>query len=457
MKHVTIIGGGIAGLATAYYLQKQNGRIDYTLVEASARLGGKIISEQVDGFIIEGGPDSFITQKPYGLQLCRDLGIYERLIPCNESAQKVYLVRKGSLAPLPAGFRLAVPTQFIPFIKSPLLSPRGKVRAMLEPFVPGCRDDKDESIADFLRRRVGREVLENIGGPAMAGIYVGDPEKLSMLSTFPLFRQVEKKYGSLVRGFMRIKKKRAGRPAPPMFMSFPNGMQELVDALTASLSGEIRTNTGVTSIARSNNGYTVSGDNWSQQTDGIVLACSAGASAALLRSHDKELAGRLSEIKTVSTATVSMAFNDDDLSGAHPRDGFGFIAPKHEERSIIACTWSSTKFAPLRSPDGHTLLRVFVGGRDQEHLAELPDDKLIALARRELRDLMSIHASPLFTRIFRWPRGNPQFDVGHLDRVDEIEERLERLPGLHLAGSSYRGIGIPDCIHSGMEAAARLA
>ncbi|MBE7474026.1 MAG: protoporphyrinogen oxidase [Anaerolineae bacterium] len=467
MPHVTIIGGGIAGLATAYYLQKksrENGiPFSYSLIESAPRLGGKIVTDQVGDFIIEGGPDSFITQKPWATQLCRELGLADRLIPTNDERRNIYVLSKGKLVPFPGGYRLTVPTEFVPFALSPLISPLGKLRMGLDLVIPPRREQGDESLADFIRRRLGAEALDKIAGPVMAGIYVADPERLSLLSTFPMFAEMEQKYGSLIKA-MRVSKKstashsanngsgpRSPVPGQPlaMFTSLRGGMQELVEALTAQLQGDLQLGSRVIGLRRLSPGFEVTLDSsGTLQTDAVVMAAPAFIAAGLLEPLEPRLAALLRQIRYVSTATVSLGYRRTDL----PTDlnGFGFMVPKSENRQILACTWSSTKF-DHRAPANGALLRLFVGGDTKEHLVEtLADEELFALAQAELRAIMGITAPPVAQRVFRWPKGNAQYDVGHLDRVAEMEQLAAAIPGLYLAGSAFRGIGLPDCIKSAL-------
>lgn len=472
MPHVTIIGGGIAGLATAYYLQKKSGEsgilFSYSLIEGTPRLGGKIVTDRVDDFIIEGGPDSFITQKPWATQLCRELGLADRLIPTNDERRNIYVLSKGKLVPFPGGYRLTVPTEFIPFALSPLISPLGKLRMGLDLVIPPRRERGDESLADFIRRRLGAEALDKIAGPVMAGIYVADPERLSLLSTFPMFAEMEQKYGSLIKAMRASKKPTAlnsahnhngagpsggqrsavGGPSS-MFTSLRGGMQELIEALAAQLQGDLRLGSRVTGLRRLSPGFEVTLDSAETlQTDAVVMATPAYSAAGLLEPIEPRLATLLRQIRYVSTATVSLGYRRADL----PTDlnGFGFMVPKSESRQVLACTWSSTKF-DHRAPADAALLRLFVGGDTKEHLVEtLGDEELFALAQAELRAIMGITAPPVAQRVFRWPKGNAQYDVGHLDRVAEMEQLAAAIPGLYLTGSAFRGIGLPDCIKSAL-------
>ncbi len=462
MPHVTIIGGGIAGLATAFYLQQKSREssggdpIDFTLIESAPGFGGKIVTKATDDFVIEGGPDSFVTMKPWGTQLCRDLGLEDQLIPTNDDRRNIFVLNNGKLTPFPGGFRLTVPTEFVPFALSPLISPRGKLRMGLDIFTPRRRSQEDESLGSFIRRRLGNEAVDKIAGPMMAGIYVADPERLSIQSTFPMFVDMEQKYGSLIRGMQAAKKKRPpsknGSKPPAMFTSLKGGMSELVDTLISRLEGDLRPGCRVTGLKYLNPGFEVTFDQPEAPpltTDAVVLAIPAYVAAGLMESINSDLAEMLKQIRYVSTGTVSLGYRRAEVQWQHKFDGFGFMIPKSENRQILACSWSSTKFNH-RASDDHVLVRVFVGGDGKGHLVDLPDDKLISLVEAEIADIMHVSIKPVKRQIFRWPRGNPQYDVGHLVRVTEMEKQAASTPGLYLTGSAFRGIGIPDCVKSAL-------
>jgi oxygen-dependent protoporphyrinogen oxidase len=459
---VAIIGGGIAGLATAYYLQegaRQAGTpLSYTLIERAPSFGGKIVTHEGDGFVIEGGPDSFITQKPAALRLCRELGLEDRLLGTNDAQRKVYVLDGGRLRPLPDGVMLVVPTRFAPFALSPLISVAGKLRMGMDLFIPPRREDGDESLADFIRRRLGQEALDKIAEPLMAGIHVADAERLSLQATFPRFIQLEQKYGSLIKGMLTQKARRAagdgngaGRDKLSLFMTLRGGLRELVEALVARLDGDLLPGTGVSGLARTQEGYHLRlADGRMLQADAVILATPAFVTADLVEPMHAPLATELRAIRYVSTATLSLGFRRAEFE--HPLDGFGFVVSSRDKSRLMACTWTSTKFNG-RTPGEHVLLRAFVGGPRNERLVDLPDEELLGLVRGELREVMGVSAQPVVTRLYRWPGANPQYDVGHLERVDQLESMAADLPGLYLTGSAYRGVGLPDCIQQGQNTA----
>ena len=474
---VAIVGGGISGLAAAYYLQRHAAADDralrYALIERSPRLGGKILTDEVDGFgdapfVVEGGPDSFLTQKPWALQLMRELGLEDRLLGTNDHLRKTFVLRKGRPTPLPDGVLMIVPTQIMPFALSPLISPLGKLRMGMDLFIPAKRDDEDETLADFIRRRLGNEALDKIAEPLMSGIYNSEAEKQSLLSTFPRFRNIEKEHGSLIRGMLASRRKRAAAPKPTapstngqspakalsMFMSLRGGAQELIDTLATRLTGDVRLDTGVAAIdvLPDGAGYRLTlSDDSIIDAEKVVLATPSFVSAGLVRDFAPGAADLLDSIRYVSTGTISLGYRRNEVS--HPLKGFGIVIPRSERRPINAITWSSTKF-DHRAPEGHALLRVFFGGSRSPEMMERTDDEVLAIARDELKAIMDVDAEPVFHRIYRWQNATAQYDVGHLARVAAIEAALP--PGLLVTGSPYRGIGVPDCVHQGQQAAAAI-
>ncbi len=471
-KHVVIIGGGIAGLSTAWYLQKQAEAqsidLRYTVLEQADRWGGKIITETVAGdggdpFIVEGGPDSFLTQKPWALQLARELELDEQLLGTNDDMRKVFVLNKGRPTPLPDGVLMIVPTKIKPFALSPLISPLGKLRMGLDLFIPPKQDGEDETLADFITRRLGSEALDKIAEPLMSGIYNAEAERQSLLATFPRFRALEEKHGSLIKGMLASRKphdngagpgsngRSAGNPKLSMFVSLKGGTGELVQALVSNLTGDLRLKTSVAGLRKLDGGYQLRFDNGEKlPADAVILAVPAYIAASLVGDMIPEAASGLDGIRYVSTGTISLAFRRQDVKLL---EGFGLVIPRSENRLINAITITSTKF-DRRAPDDHVLLRVFFGGSRNPQMMDVEDDSLIAIVLGELQALLGIAAQPRFCRIFRWRLANPQYDVGHLERVAEIEAALP--PGIYVTGSPYRGIGIPDCVYQGQQTAERV-
>ncbi|RME81160.1 MAG: protoporphyrinogen oxidase [Caldilineae bacterium] len=461
VRRVIIIGGGMAGMATAYYLEKEAKQrgllLRYTLLEAGSRLGGKMLTEYVDGFTIEAGPDSFITQKPAALDLALELGLEDSLIPTNEENKGVYVYHGGRLKALPEGVMLIVPTKVAPFVLSSLFTPWGKLRMGMDLVLPPRRDDGDETLAEFIRRRLGEEALDRLAEPLMSGIYNAEAEHQSIMATFPRFRAMEKRHGSLIRGMLAARKqpRRAGNGrtrARTVFMSLRGGVGELAARLGAALSGEVRLQAEARRVWREGAGYKVAlKEGEVLEADAVVVATPAQAAAALLEDVRSDLSAALRRLRTVSTGTVSLAYRQQDF----PRGlkGFGFVIPRSARRRINAVTWSSLKWS-YRAPDGYVLLRVFFGGSRHPEVFALDDDRLLALVQSELAVTMGLAAKPVLSRIYRWPNASPQYDVGHLERVAALEAACPA--GLYLTGSPYRGVGLPDCVQQGRETAVRV-
>jgi oxygen-dependent protoporphyrinogen oxidase len=458
MSHVVVIGGGIAGLAAAYRLTQIAPEPAITLIESDPRLGGKILTERVDGFVIEGGPDTFLSLKAGGLDLCRELGLENRLHGTNEKIRRTYVMRGNKLHELPEGLTGLIPSRFGPMARTSLISPLGKLRMGLEVLIPPREADGDETLAAFVERRLGRELYDRLIEPLMGGIYAGDGEQLSLASTFPELRQTELKHGGLIKGMLAARKK--APPSKPtrnkrsVFLTPTTGLAEIVEALEARLNGanaEIRRGTRVVGVEAASPGYQARLESSeSLQADAIIFATPAFITADLIANLDPPLATALRAIPYVSTATVSVAYSLADIP--RPLDGYGYIIPRAEGRAILACTWTSTKF-PHRAPEGFGLIRAFVGRAGQEGALDGADDDLFAIVRDELRRTLGITAPPVLHRIFRWPKAMPQYTLGHLDRLAVIERRLAAHPGLFVAGNAFRGIGIPDCVASGEAAA----
>lgn len=461
MHHIVIVGGGIAGLAAAYRLKQlmsaapQPARI--TLLERDARLGGKIVTERVDGFVIEGGPDTFLAYKPRGVGLCRELGLAGRLHGTNETIRRTYVMRSGRLHTLPEGLTGLVPSRFGPMARTGLISPWGKLRMGWEVFVRPRQDGQDESLASFVERRLGRELYDRLIEPLMSGIYAGDGAQLSLDATFPQLRQAEQQHGSLVKSMLAARRvipspgngNSVGRSA---FLTPRTGLAEIVEALEAQLAPvEVRLRAAVTALTPEPGGYQLrlaSGEMLRAQA--VILATPAFATADLVAEFEPEMAHALRGIPYASTATVSVAYPLRDIP--RPLDGYGYVIPKAEGRAILACTWTSTKF-PHRAPEGYGLIRAFIGRAGADEVVARSDAELLALTQAEVKDVLGITAPPVLHRIFRWPQAMPQYVLGHLERVQLVERRLAGRAGLFVAGNAYRGIGLPDCIASGEKAA----
>lgn len=462
---VVIAGGGIAGLAAAYYLQKkaaeQAVEVHITVLEAGDSWGGKITTDRIDGFVVEGGPDTFLRTKPWALALCRELGLEARLHGTNPDKKNTYVLRDGEPHALPDGLTMMIPTQIAPMVRTNLLSWPEKMRMGLDFFIPPKPLDGDESLGDFVTRRLGRAAYENLIEPLMSGIYAGDGDQLSLQATFPYLRDLELKHGGLVKGALAVRRQRAsGKPAPAsnrgIFLTPTTGLAEIVEALVERLQNavtDLRLETAVTRVTPSSevDGYLIElPEGETLQAQGVILATPAYVSGDLVASLDAGLAHQLRGIEYVSTATVSLGYREADL--ARPLDGYGYVIPRQEGRQALACTWTSTKF-PHRAPEEHALLRVFVGRAGQEAQIPWDEEGLLDVAKEELRLTLGITADPVLERVYIWERAMPQYNLGHPARLERIEAQLKNWPGLELAGNGYEGIGIPDCIHSGERAA----
>jgi len=464
VTRVVVIGGGISGLAAAHRLTELNPALDLTLIEASARLGGTLLTDERAGFVLERGPDSFISEKPEAVALAKRLGIESQLVETNSSHRRSFIVRKGRLRPVPDGFQLLAPSRIWPFLTTDIFSLAGKIRMAGDLVLPrrstnGSADD--ESLSSFVRRRLGREALERMAQPMVGGIYTADPETLSLRATLPRFLDMERDHRSLILAMLRKARAQSGISGArySLFLSFDQGMEVLVQALQHQLSRcEIRLNTRVLAIERER-GWKLKTDTQDRieantiEADAICLAVPAYVAAQLLTTVDQTLAVQLSQIKYASTATINFAYHRASIQ--HPLDGFGFVVPFVEKRSLIACTFSSVKF-PGRAPDDHVLLRAFAGGALQPEIFALDQSEMLARVESDLRELLGITTKPLFAEVFKWQNSMPQYEVGHLDRVAAIESSARELPGFALAGNAYRGAGIPDCIRSGETAAEYL-
>lgn len=445
---LVVVGGGIAGLAAAHRAVERGGPGGVALVEASPRLGGKIAAERVNGYLVEGGPDAFLAAKPAAVALCRTLGIEHRLQETDPRFRRSYVKRAGRLHPLPEGLTGLVPSRVGPLLGSRMLSLRGRLRAAMEPFIRPAPDGRDESIAAFVARRFGIEAYQWLVEPLLSGIYAGDGVALSLDATFPQLREMEQRHGSVLRAMLRT---RGAAPGRSGFVTPAGGVGELVAGLEQALSGvTVLRGVASRSIARTTDGYAIRlSDGRTLAARAVVIATPAFVTADLVSTMDPALAAALGEIPFVSTATVSVGFPRSAVT--RPFAGTGYVSPRAEGGSVVACTWTSNKFT-ARAPDDGVLLRFFVGRAGREEIARAGEDEIKAVLRRELRDTLGFEREPAFWRIFRWPQGLPQYVLGHGERLRRIDARVASHPGLALAGSSYRGVGIPDCIASGRAA-----
>jgi oxygen-dependent protoporphyrinogen oxidase len=452
-RHVVVIGGGVTGLATAYRLQDVavTGSLSVTLVEAADRVGGWVRTDRWHDVLIEAGPDSFLATKPAAKVLALELGLGDELIGLRPGYEGAFVAWGGRCEPLPEGLSLIAPARLRPILATGLLSTRGKLRLALDLLVPPRRSEEDESLASFVRRRLGSEVYERIAQPLLAGIYAGDAERLSLLATFPHLRELERRYGSLIRG-TRARHRSTDQAERSPFLSLRGGMRVLVDSLAAHLECiDRRTGSPATTLVPRGAGYRISlGCGEEIEADAVVVATPAHAAAQLLEPVDQELAQLLRGIPYASSATVTLVYHARDV--APVARGRGVVVPAAEGREVTAVTWVANKFEG-RAPPHLAPVRVFLGRYGREAVLSVPDEALVDLARSELRALARLRAEPVHAVIHRLPHSMPQYLVGHLERLEAIERRLAQWPGLVLAGAAYRGVGLPDCVASAERAA----
>jgi protoporphyrinogen/coproporphyrinogen III oxidase len=461
IRRVAVIGGGITGLAAAYRIRElaaaREFPLEVQLLERGPRCGGALETIRRDGFVIETGADSFLSEKVAAADLARRLGLGAELIPTREIYRKTFVVRAGRLVEIPAGFSLLAPAHLGPVFRSPLFSPIGKLRIAMEPYIAARTSDDDESLDSFVSRRLGREVLERVAQALAGGIYTADPKRLSMAATMPRFVEMERRHGSVVKGMRAAESARASKSSDvsgarwSMFQSFRNGMATLPETLAIKLGDCIRKGTEVVSMARNDDEWKLAlagGD--SIDADAVICAAPAYALSRILATLAPAAAKMLGEISYASAATVNLTYRDSDFDG--PPRAFGFVVPAGEHRRIIAGSFSSFKFEG-RAPTGAILARAFVGGEMSREMMSLSDEEMVAAVRDEFRSLQGVSAAPGFAEVRRWPDSMPQYEVGHLARVAEIERAVAEIPAFAIAGAAYRGVGIPDCIRSGEDAA----
>jgi len=444
MKRIVIIGGGISGLTVAHVLRSRNEKLDVTVLEADTRPGGKIWSEKADGFVCEKGPNGFLDNKPRTLELCNTLGIEP--LRSNENSKKRFIYVNKKLNALPE----SPPA----FIKSDLISVTGKLRLLLELIAP--KGPADETVADFILRRLGREALEKLIDPMTSGIYAGDPYRMSIKSCFPRIKELEQEYGSLIRALIKIQKQRkaekkkqgsAGVSVAPggTLTSFYNGAQTMTDALAERLGNAVKLGVPVRGISRGGNSYQVHTSGKTLEADIVIVATPAYASAEMLRDLDSSLSDTLSRIPYPHVSVVCFGYAREKVK--HPLNGFGFLIPFIEGRKILGNLWDSSIF-PNRASEGQVLLRTMIGGAKFPQTRDLDDDRLVHLVYDELKPILQLAAEPDMLRVYRWDRAIPQYLLGHEAILNTLDEILKKYPGLYLTGNAYRGIGINDCVEN---------
>ncbi|MBI5231823.1 MAG: protoporphyrinogen oxidase [Coriobacteriales bacterium] len=474
MKKVIIIGGGVAGLGAAFKVRRaadEGHDVDFVLLERADRVGGKIDTEIVadpesgEEYVVDGGPDCFLTEKPAIHRVAKATGIFDDELPTDDSRKKTLILKKGRLYEMPDGVMMFAPTKFVPFATTGLFSWPGKIRMAMDLFIPKKKvaegERNDETLESFIVRRMGQECLDRLAEPLVGGVHASDPKMMSLAATFPRLLDMEQKHGSMMLAFLDARKKveemkkkyppKPGAKPRTFFTSFTGGMKELVNAmLEAAGPDRVRTGAVVESVDRAEDGawtVTLEGGE-SVRGDAVILATEAFAAEPLVRAVDAQIADALANIPVSSSATVSMAFKEDEVG--IDMNAFGVLCPIVESRALLAATYSSTKW-PGRAPKGRMLMRGFVGGPHNQAIMKKSDEELQAIVLKELQSILGLdsNAKPLFTRVFRWTNGMPQYTLGHLDRVELIESRASHIPGLALAGGSYTGVGLPNCIESG--------
>jgi oxygen-dependent protoporphyrinogen oxidase len=481
MKRIIIIGGGVAGLGAGYKIRRaasEGHDVEFVLVEKDRRLGGKIQTEIVPDpseegrFIVDGGPDCFLTEKPACHRIAKLTGIFDDELPTDESRKRTWILSRGKLYEMPDGIFMFAPTKFLPFATTGLFSWPGKIRMAMDLLIPPKKvmpgEFNDETLESFVVRRMGRECLDRLAEPLVGGVHASDPSKMSLAATFPRLLEMEQKYGSLTKGFIAARRKveemRRKYPARPgekprtFFTSFVKGMQQLTDRMADAAGRErIRTGVAVTALRRKDDGAWIAQLSNSSSIDGdaVIIATESWAAEPLIRPHDNAIADALASIPTSSSATISIAFKESEVG--FNLNAFGVLCPLAEGRALMAATYSSTKW-PGRAPAGKVLLRGFVGGPHNQEILKRSDEELVQTVLAEFHDILGLNpfAKPLFTRVFRWHLGMPQYTLGHLEHIKLIEDHSAQIPGLAIAGGSYRGVGVPNCIESGEGAVSKI-
>lgn len=454
-RHVAVVGGGISGLSAAYYLQQRG--IDCTLIEASPQLGGVIRTEQVDGCLVEAGPDSFIAQKPWALELIREVGLGDEVIGSNDDRRKTFVLKGGTLIPLPDGVQFMAPTRIWPMVKTPLLSWAAKAKMATEWLRRPVANPPDRTVAEFVRDHYGDEVNEYLAQPMLAGVYGGSPEQLSVKAVLPRFVELEQRYGSVSRGMTAAmaKARKASASTASLFLTLRGGMQQLVDVLVDRIRSDVRIlQEEVAGLRRSEDAWELQFAGRQLRADAVILAIPAYRAAQLLSEANPDVVGDLESIPYSSSVTAALIYHRPQF--AHDLDGFGFLVPRAEGRLLAACTWVNTKF-DYRAPETRGLLRGFLAGENAKSWAERSDDEIVEAMHQELSQLMGFEAKPATARIARWRRAMAQYPVGHGETVAAVRAKMAETPGIYLSGNAYEGIGVPDCVRLSRDIVRQIA
>ena len=462
MKRIAIIGGGVSGLSAAFELEQQRqagAKVEYVLFEASPNLGGVLRTECVDGCLVEAGPDSFVTEKPWAADLCRALGLGDQLIGSNDADRKTYILTRGRLVEMPDGLMFLVPTKILPTGLSPLFSWTTKLRMAQELFHPPRAVDHDESVADFVTRHYGGEMVDRLADPLLSGVYGGEAANLSVRAVLPRFAEMERTHGSLGKAMLAARKKNSAsskKPAPPLFTSLKDGMQHLAQMIVAKLPASALLTSAPVRVLQPQpdaGGWLVSAGLQSDHFDAVVVALPGPAAASVLSMASAELSAELGAVQYSSSITVGLGYDRDVRESLPP--GFGFLVPRSEGKRLLAATFVHNKF-PHRAPDDRALLRCFFAGGNAEGVWPLTDNQIVEIVLDELQEILGLRTDPLFSRVYKWKSAMAQYGVGHLERLERIERLRQQLTGLALAGNAYRGIGVPDCVRTGRDAAKQL-
>jgi oxygen-dependent protoporphyrinogen oxidase len=456
MKRIAIIGGGISGLSAAFFLEQRRLAgmpLEYVLFEASPRFGGVILTERLDDCLIEAGPDSFLTEKPEATELCRDLGIGDQLVGSIDSHRKTYILVNGKLIAMPDGLAFMIPTKILPAALSPLFSWHTKLTMAREWFHPPLEVKNDESVASFVQRHYGKEMVDRLADPLLSGVYGGEASLLSVKAVMPRFAEMQERDGSLGKATIKSRSQAIGKDTRPIFTSLKDGMRQLVDALISRISGScVRSNVAIESLSIVDTKWRVSWNNNTAQFDSVILAVPSYVAAKLLDGSNANLSSELRDIQYSSSVTVALGFDQKVRALLPP--GFGYLVPRGEGNRVLAVTFVHNKF-PHRAPEDRALLRCFLGGTRDEPILELSDEEILKIVGKELREILGIETEPRFARICKWRAAMAQYNVGHLERMQRIEQLRQEESGLFFAGNAYNGIGVPDCVRSGQQAAAQ--